>query len=1259
MKVSRLLVLSALWMLGLGASAQDFEPRVAPTSPNPVIDEEALAQIDKTPQEFVVGEYYVIYNVGTQMYFSQGNNWGTRASIDAKHPLVVQFTLPSGKSLEDNALLLNDYCLYNKAWKNAFFDSETAIFVDRASQGNYFWQVVPAGDKTYRLQASPANASLNPTAYPNKFVGRDESVAQDLGNNQGSRNVNLEALPLSPFIEAKAGNHVDWQFFAAPGWKEYAAQKVLFDKSEDLRIAIEKGMDAGIDDNILTNAIEVYSNLESTVEAMDAQIMAIMKAINGEVGAGATANDPVDVTGDLLVNADYENGNNDGWKGDAPAVNGSALNAEFFNKNYTYFQPLQGIRNGVYSLSVRGYYRVGSTQNSYNEFPLRSNLNAKLMAQTAAGEVHFPIANIFAGAAEEDVAGSGSANINDEIFVPNTMVAAASYFDETINDNAANYDNTLFFVVTDGVANVGMRKDKTIDNDWTLFDNWTLNYYGNEADAYQLMFTSTKEAYQLPEDGYVVTRAYLEAFNSAAPAGSDAAAYVAALKNLESAYDTLTTNATLWVELDKVKSDAEGVAANEKLDPAYTAPLGEWAMTVMMLKGQAALTNAELRTLIATKKAEIEEAKKHPAADAGEIDMTDMLKNPAFDTNDWTGWTKTAASGGNVAVANNCAEAWNNADFDIYQVVKNAPVGVYRISVQGFYRYGRGNDAYAYYKAQQVPEVKPNGAPVFVYLNEKTTPFKNVFDEPETIEFYEGLESRVYTANDGSDNVFPDQMDSSARAFGAGMYTQDAMGLVTEGQDMRIGVKGSSNQLGDSWVIFDNFKLTYVGYEASIIKPVLEEEIAKYTEKLSTPMGKTAYTQLTAKLEVANASLQATGDDAGKEMFDALAGLFKVDSLVTASINKFGTLVDAKNRLSEAIGQYENTAGDEALNNARTLEGEIDAVLPAHTKEDADVDAYIVRINEAIAALRVDVKGLEGATDDDSRDATSAINNADYNETDAGWSGTPYARNANFGNAEIFSKTYDYYQDLVGLPAGTYKLSVQAFYRYGLAVNDYDKLNTESTSKAFLYGAVTSENNDTVYFAKAITRLADEASDWTDTLPEEMAGYTYCATDSTNAEKMEEPVFDENTGEPVIDETTGEQKVTVTWEGVLYKYVANNMEIASEEFLNEKYMNNDVIVKVPANGRLRIGLYKYADIKDDWTLFDNWTLTYYGNASEKVADQVNLKEVGVENVAAQPTVLRTEMFTLDGRRANSIQKGIMIVKTTMSNGNIVVKKIRK
>lgn len=1240
MKVSRLLVLSALWMLGLGASAQDFEPRVAPTSPNPVIDEETLAQIDKTPQEFVVGEYYVIYNVGTQMYFSQGNNWGTRASVDAKHPLVVQFTLPSGKSLEDNALLLNDYCLYNKAWKNAFFDSETAIFVDRNNQGNYFWQVVPAGDKTYRLQASPANASLNPTAYPNKFVGRDESVAQDLGNNQGSRNVNLEALPLSPFIEAKAGNHVDWQFFAAPGWKEYAAQKVLFDKSEDLRIAIEKGMDAGIEDNILTNAIEVYSNLESTVEEMDAQIMAIMKAINGEVGDGATADEPVDVTADLLVNADYENGNNDGWKGDAPAVNGSALNAEFFNKNYTYFQPLQGIRNGVYSLSVRGYYRVGSTQNSYNEFPLRSNLNAKLMAQTAAGEVHFPIANIFAGAAEEDVAGSGSANINDEIFVPNTMVAAASYFDETINDNAANYDNTLFFVVTDGVANVGMRKDKTIDNDWTLFDNWTLNYYGNEADAYQLMFTSTKEAYQLPEDGYVVTRAYLEAFNSAAPAGSDAAAYVAALKNLESAYDTLTTNATLWVELDKVKSDAEGVAANDKLDPAYTAPLGEWAMSVMMLKGQAALTNAELRTLIATKKAEIEEARKHVVEP--NTDVTDMLVNPDFEQGaaGWSGSPVMGSGGGNT-----CAEAYNRANFDIYQEVKNARKGLYRIEVQGFFRLGRPKHEGASTNSWAIWEQGKQVAPAFVYLNDVQTALQCVYNEG-VAEPAEGSES-IYTQSGidapGNGMQYPNTMEQAAQAFAADMYKSTAYGLVLNDNDpLRIGVKGSLDASsagfdGANWAIWDNFHLIWVGYEAQYISPVLEEQAAKFEALLEKPMGKTAFETLSARLADCKNALNS---EDGKQMFDALGELLKVDSLVNASISKFATLADAYAKLVDAIGANEATAGENALTVARALASEIEGFLPAHTKEDADVDGYIVKIDEAIAALRVDVNSLDGASDDDPKDATSAINNPDYDDTNDGWSGTAAARNGDFGNAEIFNKNYDYYQDLIGLPAGTYALNVQAFYRAGLAEEDYKTLDNEYANKAYIYARAT-VGTDTTYYAKPVTRLASGASDWTDEIVE---GYTFCATDSTNATKNVDIVDD---------------KEVVTWEGVLYKLVANTMATASDEFLNEKYMENELIVKLPENGRLRIGLMKKGLVNNDWTLFDNWTLTYFGNESSKQADAVDIDIVAVENVAAQPTVLRTEMFTLDGRRANSIQKGIMIVKTTMSNGNIVVKKIRK
>ena len=112
MKISRLLVLSALWLVGLGASAADLIERTAPEAPDvlPVFGDAGVSvdNIDRTPQKFEVGKMYVLYNVGADKFYYQGCNWATQAAVDDT-PLAIRFTLPEGKTLADAQLLFNDY----------------------------------------------------------------------------------------------------------------------------------------------------------------------------------------------------------------------------------------------------------------------------------------------------------------------------------------------------------------------------------------------------------------------------------------------------------------------------------------------------------------------------------------------------------------------------------------------------------------------------------------------------------------------------------------------------------------------------------------------------------------------------------------------------------------------------------------------------------------------------------------------------------------------------------------------------------------------------------------------------------------------------------------------------------------------------------------------------------------------------------------------------------------------------------------------
>ena len=302
------------------------------------------------------------------------------------------------------------------------------------------------------------------------------------------------------------------------------------------------------------------------------------------------------------------------------------------------------------------------------------------------------------------------------------------------------------------------------------------------------------------------------------------------------------------------------------------------------------------------------------APDKENVDVTQALENPDFEQGE-NGWTVVATAGnganghaGNVrpggSASNQCYEAWNNSSFNIYQTLNGMPVGVYEIEVQGFYRYGRGDNAWNAYLAQNVDYVKPEGVPVYIYMNNSQTNFVNVFGDPTQItteSFYSGGSSDYSKqSNGGTTYYFPNGMASAAIAFSNNMYTQSAFGLIAnEGDEFKIGVKGNSSQLNDSWCIWDNFKLYYRGFKADVVKPVLEKAMADVNIYAGMPMGKTVYATMTAALTAAQ---QAIEQNDGTAMFNALNALYDVQTAVQESKDLF-----AESGVAEKIVGLEET----------------------------------------------------------------------------------------------------------------------------------------------------------------------------------------------------------------------------------------------------------------------------------------------------------------------------------------------------------------
>jgi hypothetical protein len=170
------------------------------------------------------------------------------------------------------------------------------------------------------------------------------------------------------------------------------------------------------------------------------------------------------------------------------------------------------------------------------------------------------------------------------------------------------------------------------------------------------------------------------------------------------------------------------------------------------------------------------------------VNATFLIQDANFCRNDLrkSAWKMEASnqnlSGGNNI--NNCAESYH-AVFTLSQTLANAPAGKYQMTAQGFYRQD---------------DEKTEALPVF-YANDKTAEFP---------------------AKTGEEN----SMSMASESFTAGLYTIEPIEVtVFEDGQLTIGAKGTATS---QWVIFDNFRLTYLSSEipADEFKPAYENALA-------------------------------------------------------------------------------------------------------------------------------------------------------------------------------------------------------------------------------------------------------------------------------------------------------------------------------------------------------------------------------------------------------------------------------------------------
>lgn len=640
---------------------------------------------------------------------------------------------------------------------------------------------------------------------------------------------------------------------------------ILFDYLDDLgeelgpdsETAVEYGFKNGYSAYIIANRLlkteEITEELEFLNKLYDAAVRTSLK-------------DGTDLT-NLIVNPGFEeelvDGKGKGWSLDtSKGGTGSLTNwrggdsdgknycAEAYEQNFDVYQEIEGVKDGIYEVSVQAFYRGGWPEAAWNNYKKDPEMkgDAKVYSEVYLNEFSTPIRNVMEITLDDvsqftskdnyssfAVTGEGGETTN--VFVPNGMASASTSF--SLEDPEKNYTMSAYGLVTDGKIRLGIRRLTTPPSNagtWTLWDNFKLTYRAKNPElAAQVLDAKAKELNELlttSEENMtdpVIQNSVYAYTESQKTDLSDAAKYevlietndaiVAAKENIlqvgayktaneayQAACDELekvdeSQEAEIWNQIDEMDNELEGDAfrslSTEDL-VTLIAKVEDFTKEV-----QAAIDDIKL----AQKVAEMADATDDKPYDATSWIINPDMEDASQDSNadaskKMAGWDFWKAKGngpvkGSDGINGRSLEAWSGTigaelEFTAYQTLTGLPAGKYKLSAKAA---NASNGVVADETLWADPEKAATGR---AYLCAILSDGEN-----------EKAVSTPVEPNVGS-------------ATAANTYTVTF--TVEEGNDVKIGFQ-SIGTMPFRWFMCDDFTLTYYGTESAKVDSTDEGDV--------------------------------------------------------------------------------------------------------------------------------------------------------------------------------------------------------------------------------------------------------------------------------------------------------------------------------------------------------------------------------------------------------------------------------------------------
>lgn len=1171
-----------------------------PVLPNPV-----QLKLDGT-------DTVAIKNILADKWLTKGNAWGTQASLGdsglgfAIIPNKGDDGQPDGTytffdDVVDKETKFGDF---NKKLfligKN--IDNGGNAYVDYSNQGieRTYWKVTPDGNK-FKFQSN---------MYPETYAGHNP---KDNGLTENGETTEV-GTQFRPALTADASYGLEWQ----------AYPYTYFYRLEKLKDQINSAIDEGLD---LTAVEAIYNNPDAKYWQLKEASRMINDIRRNKAMEGATAENRVDITEyapdancDALTGWTHEcEYDKDGNVGSG----GHGTNWQTTSHAYTApdgYQTEKFIERWVHGNSdpvtgteeVAGAGRLsdGVLSQTLHKLPAGGyKVTCYAMATQQSKGDDFKVEGVSVFADTKDT--KNSQTVATKAGVPQKY--------EFLLDIKEGEDLTI-----------GFKLDKCTAN-WVFVDNFQIEYCGPSFKAMNLNdVQKAAEDLAVKLDGVNACPTYtdkanelIESARAMTENGTSDEEINTMKKNLSDVAAEIEKSSELYAELDNLNTTIGEFLAEDPAGDEFEAFMdlyndcgnGESAEDLM---STWSLNNEELTQYMADLRVKLEAA-QNASIKPGD-DITRKIVNPSFD-NGKEGWTVKEGNPKFDGTYKNC-EVYQGT-FDIYQDITNIPDGVYELSVLAFQRVAENG------VASKAHDNGTEDITAYIYANDLETPFTS----PYTYGMKEksGGEPADYEYLLNGETVYiPNSMQGMAAATTENpeAYTVTVPMLV-EGGTLRIGVREKrrpSNVNGSwgDWAIWDNFRLKYVGSKGDALNAVTTPLIAKATGLLDSKMN----AEVRTNLEAAKTALETEATVPGIHTLSAAI------EAANTSIEAYKTLQAA---IENAQTRYEeneasSTTSDAAKGFYTAALTKAQGVYNNGTAADADVPAAIKDLNVGVTKYVIhDV--IAGASEAKPAEITKVIVNNDFaTMSSSGWDvkdgKMAFQSNNDVEAGEFYDCTFNLQQTLVGLPAGMYRLTTQAFYRNGnnpsAKVDGSDQLKYDVNENAYLYFSdkeIPTEEGKTV---------ATE-------LPESKQ-----AIKTITAHKVAEGDWNS------VNLSDGKD-LAKTDDGM---YIPNNMVTAQAYFRSDAgsaYDSDPLNFTYDGQSDFRIGLIK--NVKNettsgDWTIVKNFKLYYLG-----------VDPTGISEIVTDANAVATKIYNASGMQISKLQKGINIIETVMKDGSKKVKKV--